>query len=306
MDLSPVCRPPSAVLVSLATLASVAGSLGLDAILVALGTRVIPSIKGYPHFAFADYSKLTVIGVVLACLAWPVVARITSTPRPAFFRMAVLVTIVLWLPDMWLFTRHQAPLAVGVLMAMHLAIALVTYNLIVHVAAVRTQDDDPSGGVEVGETTNGTSAGPPTAGVQEETGLLRSPRLTRKLSITMAIVVGVEFILGIATLVLVPIGRPNGLLPTRERLVYIAHAGVGTFLVVGASVLVVASWHAGRSVRIGAVLGAIGILLGASGGLLAIFHPARMAALALMFLGTVVAGIGYLGPVMESLPSHQP
>ena len=40
-----------------------------DAAIVAIGTRVYPSTKGYGHFQFHDYAKLTVIGVIFACAA---------------------------------------------------------------------------------------------------------------------------------------------------------------------------------------------------------------------------------------------
>jgi Family of unknown function (DUF6069) len=129
---------PSAFSVVLATVASVIGSLIADAVLVAVGTQLFPSTKGYVHFQFSDYSKLTVIGVLLACAAWPVVTRITSTPRWLFFRLAILVTLFLWLPDIYIYMKGQPAEAVAVLMAMHLAIAVVTYNLLVHLARVPT------------------------------------------------------------------------------------------------------------------------------------------------------------------------
>jgi hypothetical protein len=44
--------------------------------------------------------------------------------------------VVLWLPDLFILYRGQPADAVAVLMVMHLAIALVTYNLLVHVAPV--------------------------------------------------------------------------------------------------------------------------------------------------------------------------
>jgi hypothetical protein len=137
IDLQPEHQQPSMVLVALATVASIAGSLAADAILVAIGTAAFPATKGYSHFQFADYSKLTIIGVVIACAAWPIVTRISSAPRWLFFRMAILVTLVLLLPDLWLLAKGQPTRAVIVLMVMHLAIAVVTYNLLVHVAAVR-------------------------------------------------------------------------------------------------------------------------------------------------------------------------
>jgi hypothetical protein len=51
--------------------------------------------------------------------------------------MAILVTLVLWLPDVYILYRGQPGGAVAFLFLMHLAIALVTYNLLVHVAPVR-------------------------------------------------------------------------------------------------------------------------------------------------------------------------
>ena len=57
--------------------------------------------------------------------------------RWLFFRLAVLVTLVLWLPDLYLLDLGQPGRAVAVLMVMHLAIALVTYNCLVHIARVR-------------------------------------------------------------------------------------------------------------------------------------------------------------------------
>jgi len=139
VDLQPEHGQPSMVLVGLATVASIAGSLAADAILVAIGTAVFPATKGYSHFLFADYSKLTIIGVVIAGAAWPIVTRISSAPRWLFFRLAILVTAVLFLPDLWLLAKGQPTRAVIILLVMHVAIALVTYNLLVHVAAVRSK-----------------------------------------------------------------------------------------------------------------------------------------------------------------------
>ena len=47
---------------------------------MAVGTSLFPATKGYVHFAFGDYAKLTVLGVLIACAGWPVVARISSAP----------------------------------------------------------------------------------------------------------------------------------------------------------------------------------------------------------------------------------
>jgi hypothetical protein len=137
VDFSPKHRQPSWGRVALATVLAVALSLAADAALVAIGEHLWPATKGYSHFQFADYSKLTIIGVLIAGAAWPIVTRISSAPRWLFFRLAILVTLVLWLPDLWILRQGQSTQGVAVLMAMHVAIALVTYNLLVHVAPVR-------------------------------------------------------------------------------------------------------------------------------------------------------------------------
>ena len=136
IDFHPQYAQPKTSRVVLATIAAIAGSLIADALLVVFGQAAFPATKGYVHFQFPDYAKLTVIGVVIACVAWPVVTRISSDPRWLFFRLAILVTVVLLLPDLYILYRGQPADAVAVLMVMHLAIALVTYNLLVRLAPI--------------------------------------------------------------------------------------------------------------------------------------------------------------------------
>lgn len=137
LDFAPNHKQPSGGRVVLATVVSIVGSLLVDAVLVVIAQAVFPSTKGYVHFQFGDYAKLTVIGVLIACVAWPITTRITSQPRWMFLRMAILVTLVLWLPDLYILAKGQPAKAVGFLFLMHLAIALVTYNALVHLAPVR-------------------------------------------------------------------------------------------------------------------------------------------------------------------------
>ena len=120
-----------------ATATSIVGSLAADALLVVIGQAVFPSTKGYAHFQFSDYAKLTVVGVIIACVAWPVVTRISSSPRWLFLRMAIAVTLVLWLPDVYILVGGAPAKAVAVLFVMHLAIAVVTYNALVRIAAIK-------------------------------------------------------------------------------------------------------------------------------------------------------------------------
>jgi Family of unknown function (DUF6069) len=141
IDFAPRGRRPTALRLVLATVISLAGSLAADALLVVLGQAVFPTTKNYGHFQFHDYARLTIIGVLIACLAWPAVTRVSSQPRWLFFRLAIAVTAVLLLPDLYIWHQGQPGKAVGVLVCMHLAIALVTYNALVHVAQNRHRKD---------------------------------------------------------------------------------------------------------------------------------------------------------------------
>lgn len=143
LDFAPTGRQPSPLRVVLATVISIIGSLVADAVIVAIGKAAFPSTKGYGHFQFGDYAKLTIIGVVIACLGWPILTRATSAPTWLYSRLAVLVTVVLLLPDVWLLHQGQSGRAVAVLMVMHLAIAIVTYFTVVVVAPIRVWQQDP-------------------------------------------------------------------------------------------------------------------------------------------------------------------
>ena len=136
-DPAPHHRVPRPAVVAIATVLSVGLCLLADALLAKVGTLVFPGTRGYVHFRFDDYAKLTVIGVVIACVAWPVVVRLTTDPRWVFARLAVLVTAVLLLPDLYIWLTGQPGRAVMVLAAMHLAIALITYQVLVRVAPPR-------------------------------------------------------------------------------------------------------------------------------------------------------------------------
>jgi hypothetical protein len=141
VDFAPRHRQPAWGRLALATVLSIVLSLAACAALVAAGEHVWPATKGFVHFQFSDYAKLTVLGVLIACAGWPIVTRISSAPRWLFFRLAILVTLVLWLPDVWIWMKGESAHGVAVLAVMHVAIALVTYNVLVHVAPVRAARD---------------------------------------------------------------------------------------------------------------------------------------------------------------------
>jgi len=297
LDARPGKPQPSNPMVAVATAVSLAGSLAIDVLLVHLGVVLFPSIKGNTHLRFSDYAVLTIVGVVIACCAWPVTTRITTAPRRLFLRLAVLVTLFLWLPDLWLLLRHQPVDVVGVLMTMHLAIALVTYNALVRIAPPRQRDP-------VGDRSEIRAVGASnTMREGKNAGEERHWLSKRTVWIVMDVTVGVEFALGLAALILVPEGRPSGLVPSQGLVVYGAHAVIGGLLVIGAVVLALTNRQATRMVRIAVDTGLVGILVGGAGGLLATSHPLRLLGIALMFAGAMISGFGYLVAILEPPPA---
>jgi len=297
LDFRPAPRQPSLGALASATVVSLAGSLAANAALVAIGTTLFPSTKGFVHFRFGDYATLTVVGTFVACAAWPVTTRITSSPRWLFLRLAFLVTPVLWAPDIYILLKGEPVKAVGVLMLMHLVVALVTYNALVRIASVESRS---ASRVEVARQ-RWSAAGRGPARVSGRAALAER----RSVWITMIVLISIEFLLGIVALIAVPTGRTSGWVPAEGRVVYFAHTGVGLALALGAALVVLSAAHSGRLVRISGTIGAVGVALGEAGGLLTVDHGLRLLGLALMLVGGLVATMGYVMLAVEA-PSERP
>ncbi len=136
IDFSPL-TPPSTASLIMASVVAIVGSLAAAAGLVKNGVSIYPAPGGYSDVQFSDYPKLTVIGVIIACLGWPVVTRISSQPKWVFLRAAVAVTLVLFAPDVWIWYAGQSATAIFVLVWMHVAIAIVTYLALLILPPVR-------------------------------------------------------------------------------------------------------------------------------------------------------------------------
>jgi hypothetical protein len=281
LDLQPGA-PPRPISLLVAVIASLVLSLGLSALAVHVARAEFPSTRHFSHFLPADYGTLTVVGVLLAAGVWAVLVRVSSAPRWLFFRLAVISTSVLWIPDAVLLALGQTPAGVATLMAMHLLIALATYNVLVRTAPPRPVPQTGGAGQLV----------PP--------GLLPE-RLVRRIWSTMAVVVLLELVLGVVVIVSVPFRRPAAILPARGVWVYAAHGAVGIALGCGAIGVLVLSGLASRIGRIGAVMGVIGVALGVAGGAFATFQQTRLLGMGVMLLGIVVAGVGYMAPSLEAL-----
>jgi Family of unknown function (DUF6069) len=139
LDLPRGTHQPSVWRWLVAMLVAVGASLAACFALARLGVALFPSTEGYGHFAFSDYSKLTIIGVLAACVAWPIVTLVTTRARRLLLWLAVFVTVVSLAPDAWILHLGQPPEGVAVLVAMHFALALITYPALVFIAPQRVQ-----------------------------------------------------------------------------------------------------------------------------------------------------------------------
>jgi hypothetical protein len=125
---------PSLPRFALATAVALAGSLLACYLLAGAAQLLDPATRGYEHFRFADYGRLTALGVLIACLAWPVVAWFSSQARRVFLVLAVLVTLASFAPDVWIGIHGQPLAGVLTLVLMHVALLVVTYPALVLLA----------------------------------------------------------------------------------------------------------------------------------------------------------------------------
>lgn len=288
--------------VAAATAAALGVSLGVDAAIVALGTRLFPATRHFSHFRFSDYATLTTLGVLAAALGWPLLVRVAGSPRRLYRQAAVLVTLVLLLPDLYILAKGEPSRAVAVLVVMHLAIALCTYHLVVRVApapaatAIAPDTAVPPAGA--GEPRPLADTAPaPGAGAGE--GVVR-----RWWFVTLGSLSSLELVAGLVALLAVPYGRPSEVLVHgRGGAVYLLHAALGAVLALGALALVPACRRAPRPWRGAAIAGLVGLLIGGIGGALVVDRPARLIGVGLMLVGAVLAPSAYFLPMLSE---HEP
>jgi len=285
VDWTPVPEPAPRARVIVVSLICLGAALGANAGLVTIATSWSPSLNGYSHFRFIDYGSLTALGEVGACAVWFVLARISSAPRWLFLRLAVVTTILLWVPDLWLIAKHEPVGAVATLMVMHLAMALLTYNILVRAAGAAATS--PSSTVD--------------GSVRDALPVVAFSRRTWPL---MATAVGFEFLIGLGELFYVPYNRPDGWISVKGEAISLIHALAGGFLGIAAIAISLLAARQERLLRAAAWSGLSGVLLGAAGGILCYDHSLRLVGMGLMFVGATVAFFGYLVPLMgHSMPT---
>ena len=141
LDLPRGAARPSAWRWILGTVAAVGASLLACFALARIAVALSPALAGYGHFQFGDYSKLTIIGVIVACVGWPVVAWFTTSARRLYLWLAIAVTVVSLAPDVWILHLGQPPAGVATLVVMHFALAAITYPAMICVAPQRSTVD---------------------------------------------------------------------------------------------------------------------------------------------------------------------
>ncbi|MBO0705260.1 MAG: hypothetical protein J2P39_08070 [Candidatus Dormibacteraeota bacterium] len=135
LDFQPSARQPSVPLTALAIAVGVLLSLAASFLIVHLTLALFPALAGYEHFRFSDYARLTVIGSLIACAGWPVLTRVSSAPVRVYVALAVLGTLVLYLPDLYiLFVLREPATAVAALMVMHVAVPLLSCASMIAIA----------------------------------------------------------------------------------------------------------------------------------------------------------------------------
>lgn len=137
LDLPGLSRQPSLWRWIVGTVVAIGLSLAACAGLVVIATHLFPSTIGYGHFGFSDYSKLTIIGVFIACVGWPFVVAITSRARWLYLWLGILATVISLAPDLWILHLGQPVAGVATLAVMHVALGIVTYGAMVLIAPQR-------------------------------------------------------------------------------------------------------------------------------------------------------------------------
>jgi hypothetical protein len=149
-DLPGVTALPGALRFVVSALCAVALSLLACAAVAAATIAIAPSLAGYEHLRTADWAKLTIIGIVLASLGWPLACAIWSSARRPFLILTAVVTIVSLAPDLWILKQGQPAGGVLALIVMHVAVAVVTYPSLVLIAPQRHRPSGRAGVREAG------------------------------------------------------------------------------------------------------------------------------------------------------------
>ena len=138
-DLPGIAGTPRPARFLIAAVVAVGLSLLACAAVAAATIALVPALRSYGHLEVQDWAKLTVVGIVLASLGWPIAGLIWARARRPFLVLTVVVTVVSFVPDLWILRQGQPASGVLVLAIMHVAVAVVTYPALVLIAPQRSR-----------------------------------------------------------------------------------------------------------------------------------------------------------------------
>lgn len=120
---------------------------------------------------------------------------------------------------------------------------------------------------------------------------------TKRWGALLAIVAGIELVLGIVALVVIPFSRPSGWLPAHGAAVYGVHASFGLALGLGAAAFCWRARRGGRISRLAGWWGLASVAVAGAGGLLTEAQSfARFLGISVMLVGSLLAVAAYLIP----------
>lgn len=166
--------------------------------------------------------------------------------------------------------------------------------------AYRARKQRPTGDEEA-MTPEGGAAVPAAGSATASRRALEVPvnRTTARLATALVGLIGVDFLLGIGTLMSLPFNRPSGWLPAHGEALYVVHAVLGLVLGIGAVALLIRARGSSRNDQMIGWFGFVGVTLAGVGGVLTEFQSlVRFLGIAFMFIGPLIAGLGYLIPVV--------
>lgn len=142
MTLDDLGDGPTVASLVLAFIVALAGSLAVDALIAHVAVLLSPALQGYPHFRFFDYARLTILGVLGAAAGWWMLAVVSPVASRLYAIAAVVLTIVLFAPDIWILLGGAPGGGVLALMVMHVAVAFVVYGVMTRLAPARPRRRD--------------------------------------------------------------------------------------------------------------------------------------------------------------------
>jgi hypothetical protein len=120
---------------SLATRGAIAGVISLVVnVVIVLGAQSMDVAPGFDPLTVPQTSFFTIVGVVGAVVVYRLVQRRAEAPDRTFIRIASVVLVVSFLPDIGLLSADETATfpAVLLLMVMHVVVAVIAIGLLVY------------------------------------------------------------------------------------------------------------------------------------------------------------------------------